>query len=47
MLTELYVEALLADAELADQVWALWNAGVISDDLAVTAWAILAVRVGS
>ena len=47
MLTEIYTEALLADEDLADQVWELWNAGVISDDLAVTAWASLAVRVGS
>ena len=47
MHTELYVEAHLANAELADQVWKLWNAGVITDDLAVLRWAILAVRVGS
>lgn len=37
MLTELYIEALLVDEELADRVWELWNAGVIRDDLA--AWA--------
>ena len=35
MLTRLYVEALLVDEYLADQVWELWNAGVITDDLAV------------
>jgi len=34
MLPELYVEALLVDPILADQVWKLWNAGVITDDLA-------------
>ena len=39
MLTRLYVEALLADAVLADEIWALWDAGLISDDLA--AWAFL------
>ncbi len=27
MLTSLYVEALLTDSRLADQVWELWNAG--------------------
>jgi hypothetical protein len=26
MLTELYIEALLADESKADQVWGLWNA---------------------
>ena len=38
MLTELYIEALLADKDLADQVWELWNAGIITDDLAAWAW---------
>ncbi len=27
MLTEAYIEALLVDEELADQVWAVWDAG--------------------
>ena len=44
MLTRLYVEALLANPRLADQVWELWNAGVITDDLAAWAWGILAVN---
>ena len=39
MLTELYIEALLVDEELADLVW---NAGLISDELAEMAWCILA-----
>ncbi len=39
MLTELYVEALLVDEELADQV--LWVRGVINDELAATAWSLL------
>jgi hypothetical protein len=43
MLTRLYVEALLIDEELADQVWELWNAGVITDEMAAWAWCILAV----
>ena len=42
MLTRLYVEALLADSRLADQVWELWNAGIITDGLAALAWLILA-----
>ena len=42
MFTELYIEALLADEDLADQVWELWDAGVITDDLAMWAWCILA-----
>ena len=45
MLTELYIEGLLVDEELADQVWELWDAGVITDDLAALAWSIL-VAVG-
>jgi len=27
MLTELYIEALLVDEELADTVWEAWNRG--------------------
>jgi len=27
MLTEIYIEALLVDEELADQVWEAWDAG--------------------
>jgi len=45
MFTRLYVETLLTDSELADQVWELWDAGVITDDLAALAWSIL-VAVG-
>ena len=42
MLAELYVEALLADEMAADEVWALWDAGVIADDLAAWAWQLIA-----
>ncbi len=38
MLTEIYIEALLVDEELADQVQAALMAGEIDDDLAVMAW---------
>ncbi len=37
MLTEIYIEALLVDEELADQVWELWNIGIIPDGLAAVA----------
>ncbi len=42
MLTELYIEALLVDEELADLVWELSEAGVIDDELAAVAWLLLA-----
>ena len=42
MLTELYLEALLVDEELADLVWELRDDGFISDDLAAQAWCKLA-----
>ena len=44
MLTQIYMEALLADEDLADQVWGLWNAGVITDNTAVVAWTIVTHR---
>jgi hypothetical protein len=37
MLTELYIEALLADETLADEVWTLWDAEVIADEIAALA----------
>ena len=38
MLTEIYIEALLVDEDLADQVWYMWDADVIDDELAAIAW---------
>ncbi len=38
MLTEIYIEALLVDEELADQVWETWDAGEIDDLNALRAW---------
>ncbi len=35
MLTEIHIEALLVDEELADQVWEAWDGGEIDD---LTAW---------
>jgi len=46
MLVDIYVEALLADPGLADEVWELWNAGVITDGLAAWAWFMLANQEG-
>ena len=44
MLTEIYIEAILTDSELADEVWELWHAGFIPDDVAAMAWCILALK---
>ena len=38
MLTEIYIEALLVDKDLADRVWKLWDAEVIGSELAILAW---------
>ena len=42
MLTEIYIEALLVDEELADQVWEAWDKGEISDPAALWAWWLVA-----
>ncbi len=44
MLTDIYIEALLVDEELADQVWYMWESGGIDDDLAATAWLLISIR---
>ena len=41
MLTEIYIEALLVDEELADQVW---DAGEIDDQVACIAWMLIVER---
>jgi hypothetical protein len=43
MLTELYIEALLADEDLADAVWVLWDEGLISGQIALYAWWLVAM----
>lgn len=43
MFTEIYIEALLVNEDLADQVWELRNAGVINGELAVIAWLLMSV----
>lgn len=42
MLTRIYVSALLVDEDLADQVWDLWDRGVIDDELVSIAWMLIA-----
>ena len=46
MLTRLYIEALLADEELADQVWEAWDAGQADNQtacIACIAWMLIAM----
>ena len=43
MLTEIYIEALLIDEELADQVWEAWDAREIDDLGAWAAWMWLGI----
>ena len=38
MLTEIYIEALLVDENLADQVWEAWAKGEIDDQVAWLSW---------
>ena len=44
MLTEIYIEALLVDKELADQVWKIWDAGKLNDVAACRAWMLIVER---
>ena len=46
MLTRLYIEALLVDEDLADQVWEAWDAGEIDDLCALMLWAVLSNEPG-
>ena len=46
MLTEIYIEAILTDFKRADDVWELWNAGLIPDELAEIAWLLIHSRQG-
>ena len=44
MLTEIYIEALLVDEELADEVWEAWDCGVINDSEAAWCWWCIFIR---
>ncbi len=46
MLSEIYIEALLVDEELADQVWKNWDAGETDDLTALRLWWIVATQSG-
>ncbi len=43
MLAEIYIEALLVNADLADQVWEAWGKGEIDDLVAWYAWLLVCV----
>ena len=45
MLTAIYIEALLVDEKLADQVWKAWDAGEINDAVAAWAWWTIAASI--
>ena len=47
MLTEIYIEALLADEDLADQVWEAWDAGEIDDLTALLSWLMIVIGADS
>ncbi len=41
MLTRLYIQALLVDERMADQVWEAWDAREIDDCAAYFAWLLI------
>lgn len=41
MLIEAYIEALLVDEDLADQVWEAWDKGEIDDEIVWMAWRLI------
>jgi len=43
MLTELYIEALLVDEELADQVWNLWALEELDQVEAAWCWYLISL----
>ena len=44
MLTEIDIEALLVDEDLADQVWEAWDGGVIQNGEAAGLWLVIAIQ---
>ena len=42
MRCKIYIEALLADEELADRVWEAWDAENLTDGAACIAWMLIA-----
>jgi len=43
MLTEIFIEAILVDEDLADAVWEAWNKGEIDDAIACLTWMMIAI----
>jgi len=43
MLTRLYIEALLVNEELADQIWEAWELGEADDETVGIAWMLIAM----
>jgi len=41
VLTEIHIEALLVDEELADEVWEAWDTGEIDDEIVWLAWRLI------
>ena len=44
MLAEIYIQALLVDEDLADQVWEAWDKREIDDAVVCIAWMMIAGR---
>lgn len=42
MFTEIYIEAILVDAQAADVIWERWNRGLMTDQIAAIAWVTVA-----
>ena len=42
MLTKIYIEALLVNEELADQVYEAWDKGEADEETACIAWVLIA-----
>ena len=45
MLTEIYIDTLMANEELADQVWEAWDKGEIDQHTAITRWGFIALAI--
>ncbi len=43
MLTEIYIEVLLVDENLADSDWEAWFVGDVNDENACIAWMLIAM----
>jgi len=44
MITDIYIEALLVDEELADQVWEAWDKEEIDDQVAWLGWWLITIN---